>query len=627
MTIFVWDGWAFDPAEWRLTSAGNGVVPLPNKTLDLLALLLDRAPGLVSKDDILSTVWRGSVVEEGNIAFHVAMLRKTLDASGGASCIETVRGRGYRFAAPVARRLGEPARPAVEPVPPAAAVVLPPAPDVAPDGAAAPGPRDRRAMERLWPAALLALAVAGLGWASMSRLDARVPHVTVLPARSVDGAVIDGVAGTVASQLARQTTIPSRVGAWRSADESALDAGRRLKAEAVLTATVDRSRDPWRVAVQLTRTHDARPLWNWMFDVPASAPATGGLIGARLASGLGRHFDAVVPGRAPSGASAEALRLVVQARESWRLRTPPSVQQAIALYERAIVLDPASAPAYAGLADCYNLTMSGLPTDVRYAVAKANAERALALDPGLAEAHTSLAFALYKFEWNWSGAEAAFRRAIASDPDYALARHWYGEMLGYLGRYEEAIAELRQAEALDPNALAIKIDLVGPLLRSGRVAEARAVVEAGAGIDPTYHAIPGRMADVLAAEGRERESLEEEWRMQILRGAALESVEELRAAYRAGGLAAVLRVEIARLETGVTERFAVQHQATFLASRYARLGDRDKALHWIGVALDRREDIALLLPTYREFDALRGDPEFDRMLERVGLKTAGRAGL
>src|SRR5687767_6627591 len=102
-----WAGWTFEPKQWRLTSA-TGPVSLPNKTLALLSLLVDRAPGLVSKDDILAVVWSGTVVEEGNIAFHVAALRKVLDVPGRASCIETVRGRGYRFVAPVTRRYPAP---------------------------------------------------------------------------------------------------------------------------------------------------------------------------------------------------------------------------------------------------------------------------------------------------------------------------------------------------------------------------------------------------------------------------------------------------------------------------------------------------------------------------------------
>lgn len=489
MTVFEWDGWVFDPAEWRLANAA-GDVTLPNKTLDLLALLLDRAPGLVSKEEILSTVWPDSVVEEGNIAFHIAMLRKALGQTTDTSCIETVRGRGYRFVAPVSRR-------------------------------------DR-----------------------VTKAPVSAPHESA-PA------------------------IPAPVRRWRSAH--------------VL---------PVVIVAALAGVMG----WLWLGAPPAwtrEAPA-------------------------PAAANREAAALTERARESWRLRTPPSVQQAITLYQRAIALDPSFAPAYAGLADCYNLTMSGLPVTLRAANAKANAERALALDPGLAAAHTSFAFYQYKFEWKWAEAESGFRRAIAADPSYALAHHWYGEMIGLLGRFDEAIAELRRALALDTGSLPIISDLAAVLLRAGRLAEARDVLAAGAAINPMYHGISSRMAEVLAAEGRERESLEEAWRAAVLTGATMESIEELRDAYRTGGLQAVLRVEIARLEGDAPGRFAVPAQASFLATRYARLRDRDKTLYWLGMAIDRREDVVLHLPTYPEYDWLRDDPAFDRILARAGLKPLPR---
>ena len=489
MKAFEWGGWRFEPGEWRLVNPAAGAVVLPNKSLQLLELLLDRAPALVSKDEILSIVWEGTVVEEGNIAFHVAALRRTIDEPGVTSCIETVRGRGYRFICPVRRDLTQVAEPPV----------LAEAPQPAVAAEAARQPRVRRGrLAYLLPVALLASAAIGVGWVAL-----------------------------------------------------------------------------------------------------ASPPA--------------------VPAPASNAPNAEALALALRGRAAWRLRTPPSVQQAIGYYERAIVIDPGFALAYAGLADCYNLTMSGLPVDVRARNAKANAERALALDPGLAEAHTSRAFALYKFEWKWDEAEAAFRRAISANPEYALAHHWYGEMLGLLGRFDEAIVRLRRARDLDPASLPLLMDLAGPLLLSGRIAEARAVVEAAAAIDPMFFGVPLRMGEVLMAEGRERESLEETWRSQILRGASLESVEELRAAYRKGGLAAVLRIEIARLEAGGPERFEVPARATFLAGKYARLRDREKTLHWIRVAIDRREDIALHLPTYPEYHWLRGDAEFQRQFARLGI--------
>ena len=188
-----------------------------------------------------------------------------------------------------------------------------------------------------------------------------------------------------------------------------------------------------------------------------------------------------------------------------------------------------------------------------------------------------------------------------------------------LGRYDEAIAQLRLAQALEPNSLAIETDLVPPLLRAGRVAEARAVVEAAAATNPTWHWVPRRMAEVLAAEGRERESLEEYWRALVLRGAMLDSIEELRAAYRGGGMPAVLRVEIARLLAAEAASPGTPLAATELSLAYARLGERDEALRWIGIALDRREDAGIHLLTNPDYDSLRGEPRFNEMLERAGL--------
>lgn len=629
--LFDWDVWTYEPQEWRLTNA-SGPVALPNKTLALLALLLDRSPALVSKDDILAAVWPGTMVEEGNIAFHVAMLRKTLDVPGGPSCIETVRGRGYRFVTPVTRRApsageADEAAPSIT-VPaglPAAARLAPAAPEVARQPATPaipvtlPAPRVRRwRAAHMLPVLLLACGVSLMGWVAVASAPATVREVAVLPIlAAADGQPLDGASEAVAVRLARSTTLEARAVAGGAPSESLATAGRRVGAASVLRVTVTRSTPPWRVTAELARTADGARLWTWAFDVPGDRAALPALLAARVTDGLARHLGVAAMSR--TAANTEALTLTLRAREAWQLRTPPSVQQAIALYERAIAIDPSFAPAYAGLADCYNLTMSGLPVDVRARHAKANAGHALVLDPSLAEAHTSLAFSLYKFEWQWAEAESAFRRAIAADSSYALAHHWYGEMLAYLGRFDEAIAELRRAQELEPNSLPVLIDLAGPLLHSGRVADARAVVEEASNINPMFHGVPGRMAEVLAAEGRERESVEEAWRALILRGASLESVEELRAAYRIGGLPAVLRIEIARLEASTAERFEVPARATFLAGKYARLGDRAKTLHWIRVAIDRREDIALHLPTYPEYRWLRGDPEFTRQLERLGL--------
>ncbi len=613
--MFEWGDWTFDLAEWRLSHATGGPVALPNRTLALLTLLLERAPALVLKDDILAAVWPDAVVEEGNIAFHVAALRKALDAPGQASCIETVRGRGYRFVTPVARR----PRPEVSPTLGAAPPEVP-APDTP---VSTPLPARRASGLPIWLVGALIVVIAVATWIAVRQPAQLIHAVTLLPAQlpqDLGPDVTTDLPALLASQITRRTTLTVSVGSGGPATEDVIQAGQRLHAESVLSIRVDRTGATWRVLTQLTRTRDQRRLWAWAFDVATNSPTLASAeISARIAAGLGEHLGATRSRDAATTGAPEAHALVVEARSFWRQRSPADVQRAIRLYERAIAMDPSQATAFAGLADAYNLTMSGLPPEVRYPRAKANAERAVALDPDLAAGHTSLAFLRYKFEWRWADAEREFTRAIALDPNYALAHHWYGEFLGVMGRYDEAVVELQRARELEPDSLAIQSDLVPPLLRAGRTAEARAVVESAARTNPNWHWVPLRLSEVLFAEGRERESLEQRWRWMILSGASLESVAELQEAYRTGGLSAVLRVEVRRwlaMESTAPGELLV---ATNLSRNYARLGDRAEALRWIGIALDRREDAAIHLLTNPDYDSLRGEPAFDRLLTRVGL--------
>jgi len=618
-SVFEWGGWTFEPAEWRLLAPDSAPVSLPNRTLALLALLLERAPRLVTKDEILTLVWSDSVVEEGNIAFHIATLRKALDCDDG-SCIETVRGRGYRFVAPVTRRVTPttpPPEARADAVAPAGQTAQPTSvEDTVPavQVSVAAQPRQMPWFPVMGALGFAAL-IAGAAWFALSYYAPPVRTVTVLPS-------IDGLAEAVVTRVSRDTTLDARLGTAGAQPEDAVAAGQRLHAESILTTRVDQTVQPWRVRTQLTRTRDQRLLWSWAFDVPGDSSATANAtIAAKIGFGLGRHLGAVRAGPAGGAATVNPVAhdLSLQARVQWRLRTPYSIQQAITLYERAISIDPGYAPAYAGLADCYNLTMSGLTPEVRYPRALEYAEKSVALDPDDAAGHTSLAFLRYKFEWRWDESEAEFKKAIALDPDYALAHHWYGEFLGLMGRYEEAITQLRLAAALDPQTLAIQSDLVPPLLRAGRIAEARAVVEAAAATNPNWPVIPYRLADILEAEGRERDAVESRWRWMLLSGVSLATVDRLRAAYNSGGMEGMTRAEIADYLESEAATPGAWLNATFLSRLYGRLGERAEALRWLNTALDRREDASISLIIHPDYDSLRDDPEFARQLARVGL--------
>src|SRR6266487_2112257 len=156
-----------------------------------------------------------------------------------------------------------------------------------------------------------------------------------------------------------------------------------------------------------------------------------------------------------------------QGRYFWNKRTGDGLKKAIDYFSLAIEKDPNYAEAYTGLADSYAL--SG---DWEYAIlsprdaspkAKAAATKALALDDSLGEAHTSLAFALDLYDWDWASADKEYQRAIALNPGYATAHHWYAWHLIVMRRNSEGIFELRKAESLDPLSLIMSADLADAL--------------------------------------------------------------------------------------------------------------------------------------------------------------------
>src|SRR5207253_3398378 len=139
-------------------------------------------------------------------------------------------------------------------------------------------------------------------------------------------------------------------------------------------------------------------------------------------------------------------------------------------FQEAIEHDPAYAPAYAGLADYYiTLGNFNLAESAQvYPKAKASALRGLEIDPGSAEAYTSLATVKGSFEWDRMGAEQAYRRAIALDPNYANAHHWFADHLASLARFEEAMEQIATAQSLDPLSLVMSADRAGYLFYAGR---------------------------------------------------------------------------------------------------------------------------------------------------------------
>ena len=230
---------------------------------------------------------------------------------------------------------------------------------------------------------------------------------------------------------------------------------RELHVSAVLIGRVETIGDRLVVGAELVDANDSSLIWGNRYQ---TARADLFAVQQSIASEIARMLRLELTGREQQllakryTTDPRAYELYLKGRFQWNKRDAEGLYKAIDFFNQAIEIDPQYAQAYAGLADCYNLLdiWAGLPTRETFPKAKAAAQKALAIDDQLAEAHTSLAYAIHTYEWDWNAAEAEYKRAIALNPNYATAHQWYAEFLTAVGRFDDARREGQKALELDP---------------------------------------------------------------------------------------------------------------------------------------------------------------------------------
>jgi TolB-like protein/Tfp pilus assembly protein PilF/predicted Ser/Thr protein kinase len=313
----------------------------------------------------------------------------------------------------------------------------------------------------------LALNVAGLRDRLLGRAGPSAPKIqsiAVLPLANLSGDpeqeyFADGMTDELITNLSkiRALRVISRtsVMGYKGAKKPLPEIARELNVDAVVEGSVLRLGDRVRITAQLLHAPTDRHLWAESYERDLRDVLA---LQSEVAKAVAREIKIVVsPQEQARLASArpvnpEAYRLCLLGRFHWNKRTEEGFKNAIDQFQRAIEIDPAYAPAYAGLADSYILLSNNgfLPAKEAMPRGKAAAHKALEIDESLAEAHTSLAFACTVYDWDWAACEKEYKRAIELNPNYATAHHWYGDYLSDVRRHAEAIAELQRAQQLDP---------------------------------------------------------------------------------------------------------------------------------------------------------------------------------
>jgi TolB-like protein/DNA-binding winged helix-turn-helix (wHTH) protein/Flp pilus assembly protein TadD len=606
-------------------------VRLQDQPFQVLATLLEKPGELVTREELRRRIWPSTVVDfDHGLNKAISKIREALgDSAENSRFIETIGRRGYRFLADVA--VFESSDKQLKTAP--EALTLPG--DAGPNGFTQIGSLKTRSPPSL--AWLLGFGLAlVLGAAFLGVLFPRdhsspkIRSLAVLPLENLSGDAsqdyfAEGMTDDLITQLGQISALRvisrTSVMTYKSVRKALPEVARDLNVEAVVEGTVLRSGDRVRISAQLIQVPADKQLWAQIYEGNLSDTLA---LQNRVARAIVEQIEATLNQQERAAleksntVNPDAYEAYLKGRYFWNKRTGEGLQKAIDYFNRAIDKDPNYPQAYVGLADTYALAGDWeygiLSAQDAFSRAKAAATHALNLDDNLGEAHTSLAFAFDLYDWDWEAAENHYKRAIALNPGYATAHHWYAWHLMVMGRTAEGIAELRKAQSLDPLSLIISADLADALCIAHRYEESVQQSRKTLEMDPNFAVAHYQLGQAFQQMHMQSASIAElQKAVELSRGnTAFES--NLAYAYAVSGRKEEA-IRIAKDLESDQGRSSVADSN--IAMIYVGLGNNDQAMIWLNKAYQARFNPSILLRP--AFDPLRSNPGFQNLLSRIGL--------
>jgi TolB-like protein/DNA-binding winged helix-turn-helix (wHTH) protein/Tfp pilus assembly protein PilF len=608
-------------------------IRLQDQPFQVLAMLLGKPKEVVTREELHKRLWTADTFVDFDHGLNKA-INKLRDALGDSAenprFIETVARRGYRFIADVS-------------------VVdekLPDKQETATGQTRGPEDRDhvgipgKIAVRKSRP--LRGWAIPGFALLAVSAIFAvwklrpgnppplAIRSLAVLPMESLSSDAsqdyfADGMTDELITALGQISALRvisrTSVMMYKGARKPLPQIARELNVDAVVEGTVLRSSNKVRITAQLIQAATDQHLWAQSYegelrDTLALQNKVARDIADQIRINLNPQERAALKNAA--AVNPEAYEDYLQGRYFWNKRTADGLKRAIEYFNQAITKDPNYARAYSGLADSYALLgdweYGVLTPKEAFPKAKAAAAKALVLDDNLGEAHTSLAFSLDLFDWDWESAEREYRRALALNPNNGTVHQWYAWHLITLGRNSEGIAELRKAESLDPLSLIIRADLADALVIARLPDESMQVSRKTIDMDPYFAVAHYALGQALVQKQMYGQAVAELQRAIELSGGDMTFTSTLACAYAYSGRSnealKVLKVVQNQSDHGLSN-------ASGIAMVYAGLGEKDQAMIWLEKAYAERFNPSIL--TRPAFDPLRSDTRFQDLLRRIGL--------
>jgi serine/threonine protein kinase/tetratricopeptide (TPR) repeat protein len=438
----------------------------------------------------------------------------------------------------------------------------------------------------------------------------------------------DGIAGSLINNLATvpklrvlaQSTVFRFKG--RSIDPQAV--GRELNVRAVLTGRIMQSGGSLRIGTELVDVATGTQLWGAQYnrkpgDIFAIQDEISNEISGNLRLKLTRADKKRLTKRQTE--DAEAYRLYLKGRHHWNQWTEDGFYKAIEHFQQAVDKDPAYALAYTGIADSYVLLgwNSYLPPKDAFPRGKMAALAALRLDPDLAEARTPLAAVSWLYDWQWSEAQAEFKRSLKLNPVHPTANHWFAEFLMTMGRHQEVIAAMKKSQELDPLSLIISVAIGWAFYMARRYDEAIEQLRRTVELDPNYPVTYWILGLLLRKIGQYEAAIAEgEKGVQLSGGSTLMKAALAQSLATAGQKEKSLHIldELTKLSR---HKYVAPY---FFAGVHTGLGEADRAMEYLEKSFEEHSHWLIYLHLDPGMDGLRSDPRFLELLQRVGLPLA-----
>jgi TolB-like protein/Flp pilus assembly protein TadD len=570
-------GFRLVPAERQLVHGGKSVALTP-KVFDTLVLLVESGGRLVEKDEFLARIWPDTVVEEVGLAHNISQLRRALrNGTHDSGFIETVPTRGYRFVAPVE-------------------VV-----------SSSHQEHQTRILLGVLPFENL------VGDPERAYLADSLTEEVISSLGQIDPAHL-AVIGRTSMMTYKRTT------------KSIAEIGRELNAPYLIESSIRAEGGRLRVTAKLICVADQSAIWSASFDgEPTSllafqrelSTAIGEQIRLRLSP---ERMNALARRQT---ANADAYDLYLRGRYFWNQLTPATNARAVEYFERAIALDPDYALAWCGIAYAFlGSSMNGdaPPLNV-FPRAHEAATRAVQADPDLADAQAAVGYVKFLLEWDWPGAEAALRRAIALDSACALGYRMLGHLLSQTGRQAEARSAMSRLCELDPlyamnHAMSSQVAFQARDYSAALEHARQAII-----IDPEFWIGYVELAQVYEHLGKPDLALD-----ASMTAARLSRGNSKAMSLRGYLLARLGRASEARdllrtLETVSRERYVPPFA---MALVHAGLNERDAVFEWLNKAWAARDVHLIFLTVDPKWDPYRTDARFEAVLARCSFTRSAK---